>query len=117
MASPDDARRTLAGFAAERARCAWQAGNLVQAARLNRQCMDFDPARGERWQDRAERIGAEADRAELSVTLAVRLALAGIEPDDPGLARIREHNRALGIPQPAVMPGGPNRRQVSDGRD
>src|SRR6266568_2423223 len=106
MASPDDARRTLAGFAAERARCAWQAGNLVQAARLNRQCADFDPGHAERWQALADQIRSAADRADLSVTLAVRLALAGIEPDDPGLTKIRDHNRALGIPQSAAAPGG-----------
>ena len=70
--------------------------------------MDFDPGHAERWQALADQIRSEADRAELSITLAVRLALAGIEHDDPGLTKIREHNRALGIPQPAAVPGGPH---------
>jgi len=105
-ASPPAAGAALANFASERGRSAWQVGNLVQAAMLNRQCMELDPGRGETWRARAERIRAAADRAELSVTRAVRLALAGIDPDNPGLVRTREHNQALGIPQSTAEPGG-----------
>jgi hypothetical protein len=54
-ASEPDAAATLADFASERARSAWTAGILVQAARLNRQCIDLDPGRGERWRARPPR--------------------------------------------------------------
>lgn len=98
-----EGRRALAELASQSAQRAWQARDLERAAALTRACLDLDPGRAALWQQRQEAITAAAARASLATQTAVRLEAAGIEPGDPALQRIREHNRARGI-QPAARP-------------
>jgi len=105
-AAEQEGRRALAELASQSAQRAWQQRDLERAAALTRACLDLDPGRRALWQRRQEAIAAAAARAPLATQAAVRLAAAGIQPDDPALQRIREHNQALGIrpAQPGASP-------------
>jgi hypothetical protein len=89
------AGRALEDLAAESARAAWEAGDLERAAVLTRTCSELDPDRDALWQRRQEEITTAATRSPLAVQCAVRLAVAGIQHDDPGLQWIREWNAAV----------------------
>jgi hypothetical protein len=78
---------------ADMARSHYAAGRLAEAAAYNRACSEADPSRAEHWSARAERLLTAATSRPLAEQTAVRLAAAGIGPDDPGLAHLREHNR------------------------
>jgi hypothetical protein len=88
-------QRALADVAAQAARAAWEAGDLERAAELTRTCSELDPDRAALWQRRQEEIATAAASSPLAVQCAVRLAAAGIQPDDPGLQRVQEWNAAV----------------------
>ncbi len=74
----------------------WQAGRLALAAAYNHACRETDNARCRLWAARAERLLDKAARSgSLAELTAVRLAVAGIGPDDPGIRQLREHNGAV----------------------
>ena len=77
------------------ARKQWEAGALADAAVWNHACHQVDPDRAPLWQARAARLLDAASSLPLADRNAVRLAVAGITCDDPGVEQIREHNRQV----------------------
>lgn len=84
---------------------AWRAGEHVQAARLMRQAAETDPSQPDRW---GKALGWMHDKARdlpLAKATAVRLAAAGITPDDQGLAQIADGNERARIRAGQVQAG------------
>jgi hypothetical protein len=77
------------------ARYHWEAGRFAQAAAYNHACRQVDPDQGPLWRSRSERLLEAASRQSLAVQTAVRLAVAGITADDPGLRQLAEHNASV----------------------
>jgi hypothetical protein len=69
-----------------------QAGRLALAAAYNHACRRADPAREGLWRQRAEALQAAAELRSLGESQAVRLAVAGIGPDDAGLQALHAWN-------------------------
>jgi hypothetical protein len=87
-------------WAAE-ARGHWAEGRLAQAAAYNHACRHVDPDRAELWQARSVRLLEAASRKSLAEQNAVRLAVAGIGPDDPGVQQITANNENARAQAPA----------------
>jgi hypothetical protein len=92
MVAPEQDRAALAAQADYDAGLCFRRGDLVRAARLVALAAKLGPSRGETWAGHQARITAAANREPLPVQTAVRLAAAGLTPDDPGLQAITGWN-------------------------
>ena len=92
MAAPEEDRAQLASQADYNAGLCFRSGDLVRAAQLICLAAGLDPARSRLWTTRQARIAEASSREPLAVQTAVRLATAGLTPDDPGLPGITGWN-------------------------
>jgi hypothetical protein len=98
---PELTGRQQADVWAAEARAHWQAGRLAEAAMWNHGCRQVDPDRVDLWQGRAVRLLEAASRQSLAVQNQVRLAVAGIDRDDPGVRQITANNESARVQAPA----------------
>jgi hypothetical protein len=91
---PDADRIALANDWAAQARAHWEAGRLAEAALYNYDCAQVDPDRTDLWHSRRVRLLEAGSRKSLAEQNAVRLAVAGIGPDDPGVRQITANNES-----------------------
>lgn len=82
----------LADRWAAESRALWEAGKLAAAAYFNHACGQADPSRADLWQSRRVRLLDAAERKSLAERNAIRLAVAGIGPDDPGVRQVSQTN-------------------------
>jgi hypothetical protein len=82
------------------------AGRPSRPGRRVQPRLQVDPARSPLWTERASRLLAAAGNRSLAERSAVRLAVAGIGPDDAGLTAIRTWNRQVSQREPMQREAG-----------